>query len=110
MVRIWYMFVAVLHGCMIVRVRMRLAYRIAGPMNVLMMFVVAVGVLVRQGRMEVAVLVLLGHVQPNADGHQASSGKQLECQRLTQRHHSHGGAEEGCSREIGAGSRRPQVA
>src|SRR5262245_41875463 len=89
---------------------MRLARRIAGSVHMMVVLVMTVGMLMPEFRMEMAVLVLLGDMQPDTHAHQAGSGEQLDGERLTERHDSGGSAEEGRSREIGAGARRAEMA
>jgi hypothetical protein len=47
----------------------RLAHGIARIVYVLVAFVVAMRMLVRLGRMEMPMLVLFGHMKPDADSH-----------------------------------------
>jgi len=55
---------------MLVRMGVRLSRRIMRAVLVPVMFVVDVGVGVHHSHMGVRMRVSLGHVQPNADGHQ----------------------------------------
>ena len=54
----------------VVRMGVRLSRRIMRAVLVPVMFVVDVGVGVHHSHMGVRMRVSLGHVQPNADGHQ----------------------------------------
>ena len=78
MMRVGHMPVAVLEGRVFVPVWVRLAQGIAGSVRMLVMVVVTVGVLMRERRVEMAVLVLLGDVKPDAHAHQAGGGQQLD--------------------------------
>ena len=109
-VRVGHVAVAVLERRVLVPVRMRFAGRIAGPMRMLVMVVVAVGVLVRERGMDVAVRVLLGDMQPHAHRHQAGGGQELDGDRLAERGDSDGRTEERRGREVGAGARRAEMA
>ena len=75
------------HYVVLVRMGVGLARRILRTVRVAVMLVVAVRMGVRHAAMGMGVRVPLGDVQPNADGHQRSGGKELDRQRLLQRHH-----------------------
>ena len=76
----------------------------------LMVLVVRMRMIVRDGIVNVEVFVMLGDVKPDANRHQARSDKKLSGQRLAEREHGRRGAEERRSREISAGARRSEVA
>ena len=62
--------VLVLQPLVPVGMRVRLAGRVVGAVLVLMMFVVDVGVRMLHRLVHVLMLVALGEMQPNANGHQ----------------------------------------
>jgi hypothetical protein len=79
---------------MTMRVRVRLAQGIERSVLMLMVLVVRMRMIVRDGIVNVKMLVMLGDVKPYANRHQASSDEKLGGQRLAEREHGHGGAEE----------------
>src|SRR5712664_2672699 len=91
-------------------VGVRLTGRIQRSVLMLMVLVVRVRMLMRQGVMDMEMFVMLGDVQPDAHGHQRGSDEKLGGQRLAEREHGGGGAEERRGREVGAGARRPEMA
>jgi hypothetical protein len=88
---------------------MRLAGRIVGPMDVLVMLVVHVRMDMLQRFMHVLVLVVLGQMQPHAQSHQHTGRAQLDRQRLLQKGQRRNRSEEGRRREVGPRTRRPEV-
>jgi hypothetical protein len=97
-------------GRMTMRVRVRLAQGIERSVLMLMVLVVRMRMIVRDGIVNVKMLVMLSDVKPDANRHQASSDEKLGSQRFAEREHGHGGAEERRRREIGAGARRSEMA
>src|SRR5689334_13341444 len=75
---------AVAHRAVAVRVRVRLAGGIAGPVLVQMMAVMHVRVGVLQAFMHMLVLMPFGQMQPASNGHQRAGRQQLQGQRLTE--------------------------
>ncbi len=70
-VRVWDVRVRVLHAFVPVSVGVGFARRIVRQVLVLMMFDMRVGVRMLHGL--VNMVVVLGHMQPHADGHQKAS-------------------------------------
>jgi hypothetical protein len=90
--------------------RVRLSRGIVRTMGVAVMLVVAMGMGVHHSAMGMRVLVPLGDVQPNADGHQRSGSKQLNGERLLGGDDRGRRADERRSREIRAGAGRAEMA
>ena len=85
------------------QVRMRFAWRIIKPMDVLVVRVVHMRMTVLKRLMDVFVVMVLGQVQPHAHAHQASGDRKLPCDGIMQKKYGRDGADEGSRREIGAG-------
>jgi hypothetical protein len=98
-----------LKGCVPMLVGVRLAGRIQRSMLMLMVLIMRVCMIMRQGVMDVQMFVMLGDVQPDAYGHQRCGDEKLGGQRLAERKHGGRGAEEGRGREIGTGPRRAEM-
>ena len=98
------------YGLMFVEMRVRLAWRIEGAMGVLVVFIMDVRMGVRHRLMNVLVFMMLGQVQPHAGRHQRASNSELHGDRFAQRDHRSGAADEWSRGEIGACSRRAEMA
>jgi hypothetical protein len=94
----------------LVRVRVRLSRRILWPMGMPVMLVVSVGMGMHHSGMGMGMRVPLGHVQPNADGHQRSGSNELHAQRLLEGDDCRRRADERRGREIRAGAGRTEMA
>ena len=87
-----------------------LSRRIVRPMPVSVMFVMDVGMGVRHSTMGMGMFVPLGDVQPDAERHQRSGGKELDRQRLLEGDDRRRRADERRGREVGAGARGAEMA
>lgn len=78
-------------------------------MGVEMMFIMVVFMIVRNGQVDMGMLMTFGQVQSNAKGHKRTGGKHLRGQRIA---HDDGqrGADKGCDGKIRAGARGAQMA
>ena len=81
-------------GRVTMRMCVRLAQGIEQSMLVLMVLVVRMRMIMRDGIVNVKMLVMLGDVKPDANRHQAGSDEKLGSQRFAEREHGRGGAEE----------------
>jgi hypothetical protein len=87
-----------------------LSRRILWAVCVAVVFVVAVGVGMHHPAMAMRVLVALGDVQPNADGHERSGGKELDRQWLLEGNDRGRRADERRGRKIRPGASRAEMA
>lgn len=110
MVHIGHVRMRVAHFAMGVKVRVRFAGRIERTVPVLMMFVMHVGMAMRQGLMNMFVLVSLREMQPNTDSHQNAGDGKLHRDRLAERQDCGNAAEEWRGRKVCARSRCSEVA
>ena len=74
--------------------RVRLSRRVHRSVTMLVVRIVRMAMGMRHRRMNVAVLVMLGNVQPDSDCHQGGGSQDLERQRLAQHQDRRSGAEE----------------
>ena len=89
--------------------RMRFARRIRRLVRMTVMLVMDVRMGVRSDLVNVLVFVMLGDVQPNANGHQNSRDDKLDGERFAQSHNGRGTADErGCCK-IRSGPRGPKM-
>ena len=75
--------------------RVRLANRIVWPMDMLVMFIMAVPMLVHHFGVPVLVLMLFGDVQIDAERHQGARSDQAECDRIAKHDEGQDRADEG---------------
>jgi hypothetical protein len=94
---------------MAMSVCVRLGWRLIRTVDVLVMLVMHVRVLVLERLMNVLVLVSLGEVEPDAQAHECASDKEPQRHRLAEHWDCEERPDKGRGREIGAGSRCPQV-
>ena len=90
--------------------RMRFASIPGERMRVPVVLVVNVRVHVILSHVSVYVLVMLGDVQPDADGHERSGDEQLRAHRIRLQKDRGDSSEEWSDREIGARSRAAEMA
>ena len=84
------------HRRMLVSMRVRLAYRIVWPMDMLMMSIVAVPMFVHHLGVPVLVLMLFGYVQIDAERHQHTGNDQAKCDGLAKYGNGQHRADKGC--------------
>src|SRR5262245_59928023 len=89
------------------RMGVRLTRRIGGAVLMLMVLIVRVRMGVGPGVMDVPMLMVFAHMQPDTDAHQNAGQGELDRQRFVEPHDGGGGTQERCGREIG---RRPRGA
>ncbi|ESQ87908.1 hypothetical protein ABAC460_17100 [Asticcacaulis sp. AC460] len=85
-------------------VGMGFAFRITGPVGVLMVFVMHVAMFMLHRFVSVKMFMSLSQVQPKAKRHESAGGNQLKGNMVFQQHNSQNCADEGRQREIGSGS------
>ena len=78
-------------------------------MAVLVVLIVHMNVLMLHRLMGVLVMVLLGQVEPEPDGHQRTTSQERYRDRLAQQQDRRAGADKRCQRVVSAGSGSPQV-
>ena len=105
-------------GCVWVRVMqptvamavgVRLAWRIIRTVFVLMVLVVHVLVLVHHRLVQMLMIVVFGHVQPDADRHQDAGSRKLDRQRFAEQDYGCYRAEKRSGREVGSRTRCAEV-
>ncbi len=102
-VKIGIMRVRMDHGFMSVRVGMRFAVGIVGPMGVLMMLIVGVPMIVFARLMGMVMRMVFGEVKPDAAAHQPGSKEEAWTCRFAQKNHGHCPTYEGSERKVGTG-------
>ena len=93
-----------------VLVHVRLAWRVAGPVLVLVVLVVHVPVGMPHRLVHMLVLVALGEVQPQAQGHRDRGGQEASVDRLPEEEEANSGSHERRQREVRTGARGAQGA
>lgn len=92
------------------RMDMRLTRRIFRAVGVLMVLIVGVRMLMLEQFMRVPMAVVLGEMEPEAHSQEQGSREKGKCYGLPPEEETQGGTDKGGEREIGASSRRAQLA
>ena len=95
---------------MAVPMAVRLIYRIARRVGVLVVLVMRMTVFVLHRIVRVIMLVALGQMHPQACRHKGTRREEPDRQRLMQQRQRQYRADKGSQREIGTSSRRPEMA
>src|SRR6516164_6710932 len=98
------------HWLVLVKMRMRLAGRINDAVCVTMVFIMHMRMGMDHRRMEVPMLMMLGHVQPHSHGHQDTCAQQLRRNGIAQCDDRGYAANEWCGRKVCADARGAEAA
>jgi hypothetical protein len=109
MVHVGHVGMRVLEPTMTMRMGVRFAGRVLGQVWMLMVLVMHVGMRVHQRLMDMLVLVVLGHMQPDARRHEDTGRNEGHGHRLPERGDGDDGAKKRSGREVGPGSRGPEM-